>query len=184
MEGSLFSRDRLVTLDAIRAARANMPHAIRRTPVVPVARDSAEVGRETLFLKCENLQVTGAFKVRAVFNVMHYLTAEQKSKGVVLASSGNFAQGFAFAGKTLGVPITVVMLDATSPYKIAGTEGYGAEVYLCGTDEREGRRHPAGTRQRGLCLPPGRHAYGHRLLGQHRRRAECAAPGRIPVHAP
>lgn len=134
MEGSLFSRDRLVTLDAVRAARANMPHAIRRTPVVPVARDSAEVGRETLFLKCENLQVTGAFKVRAAFNVMHYLTAEQKAKGVVLASSGNFAQGFAFAGKTLDVPITVVMLDATSPYKIAGTEGYGAEVYLCGTD--------------------------------------------------
>ncbi len=134
MEGSLFSRDRLVTLDAVRAARVNMPHAIRRTPIVPVARDSAEVGRETLFLKCENLQVTGAFKVRAVFNVMHYLTAEQKAKGVVLASSGNFAQGFAFAGKTLGVPITVVMLDATSPYKIQGTEGYGAEVYLCGTD--------------------------------------------------
>ncbi len=134
MEGSLFSRDKLVTLDAIRAARANMPHAIRRTPVVPLARDSAEVGSEKLFLKCENLQVTGAFKVRAVFNVMHYLTPEQKAKGVVLASSGNFAQGFAYAGKCLGIPITVVMLDATSPYKIAGTQGYGAEVYLCGDD--------------------------------------------------
>ena len=134
MEGSLFSRNELVTLDAIRDARANLPRVIRRTPVIPVARDSAEVGAETLFLKCENLQVTGAFKIRAVFNVLHHLTAEQKDKGVVLASSGNFAQGFAFAGKTMGIPVTVVMLDATSPYKVDGTRGYGAEVYLCGDD--------------------------------------------------
>ncbi|MEQ8227862.1 MAG: threonine/serine dehydratase [Rhodospirillales bacterium] len=134
MEGSLFSRNELVTLDAIRDAKANLPRAIRRTPVIPVARDSAEVGAETLFLKCENLQVTGAFKIRAVFNVLHHLTAEQKAKGVVLASSGNFAQGFAFAGKTMGIPVTVVMLDATSPYKVDGTRGYGAEVYLCGDD--------------------------------------------------
>ncbi len=134
MEGPLFSRDKLVTLDAIRDARTNLPRVIRRTPIVPVARDSAEMGNETLFLKCENQQVTGAFKIRAVFNVLHHLSAEQKAKGVVLASSGNFAQGFAFAGKTLGIPITVVMLDATSPYKVKGTEGYGAEVYLCGDD--------------------------------------------------
>ena len=134
MEGPLLSPDRLVPLAAILDARDHLPRSIRRTPVVPLARDSAEVGRERLFLKCENLQVTGAYKVRAVFNVLRHLTPEQKAKGVVLASSGNFAQGFAFAGRETGVPVTVVMLDATSPYKVAGTKGYGAEVYLCGDD--------------------------------------------------
>lgn len=134
MEGPLLSPDRLVPLDAILDARAHLPRVVRRTPVLPLARSSAEVGRETLFLKCENLQVTGAYKVRAVFNVLRHLTPEQKAKGVVMTSSGNFAQGFAFAGRETGVPITVVMLDATSPYKIEGTRGYGAEVYLCGTD--------------------------------------------------
>ncbi len=129
-----FSPDRLVTLAQILDAKAHLPNAIRHTPLLPLARDSAEVDREKLYLKCENLQVTGAFKIRAVFNRMRHLTAEERARGVVLASSGNFAQGFAFAGKTLGAPITVVMLDATSPYKIAGTEEYGAEVYLCGTD--------------------------------------------------
>ena len=134
MDGPLFPAQGLVTLDAMREARALLPDVIRHTPLIPLSRDSAEVGKETLFLKCDNLQVTGAFKVRAVFNVMRHLSSEQKAKGVVLASSGNFAQGFAFAGKTLGVPICVVMLDQTSPYKIEMTQGYGAEVYLCGDD--------------------------------------------------
>lgn len=134
MDGLTFSPDKLITINQINDARANLPSAIRRTPIVPVARDSAEVGSELLYLKCENLQITGAFKIRAVYNLLRHLTVAQRAKGVVLASSGNFAQGFAYAGKTMGIPITVVMLDNTSPYKIHGTEGYGAEVYLCGTD--------------------------------------------------
>ncbi|MEK9672834.1 MAG: threonine/serine dehydratase [Rhodospirillaceae bacterium] len=134
MDGLEFSPDKLVTLAQIEDARRHLPRAIRHTPVVPLARDSAEVGHEKLFLKCENLQVTGAFKIRAVFNLMRHLTPEDRAKGVVLASSGNFAQGFAYAGRVMGAPITVVMLDATSPYKIRGTEGYGAEVCLCGDD--------------------------------------------------
>jgi len=124
----------LVTLNDIETARAALPAAIRRTPILPLARDSAEVGDERLFLKAENLQVTGAFKVRAVFTLMNSLSEAQRAKGVVLTSSGNFAQAFAYAGRVMGVRIVVVMLDHTSPYKIAATEGYGAEVYLCGAD--------------------------------------------------
>lgn len=124
----------LTTLADIQAARAALPSAIRLTPVLPLARDSAEIGTEKLYLKCENLQVTGAYKVRAAFTMLNHLTPEARAKGVVLTSSGNFAQAFAYAGRELGVPIVVVMLDATSPYKIAMTEGHGAEVYLCGDD--------------------------------------------------
>jgi len=124
----------LATLDDIRAARANLPDVIRRTPILPLARDSAEVGRERLFLKCENLQVTGAYKVRAAFTVMNSLTDEQRGKGLVVTASGNFAQAYAYAGALMDVPVVVVMLDSTSPYKVEQTRGYGAEVVFCGTD--------------------------------------------------
>jgi len=124
----------LITLDDIERTRAGLPDVVRRTPIMALARDSAEVGRESLFLKCENLQVTGAYKVRAAFAVMNTLTPEQRAKGVVLASSGNFAQAFAYAGALTGTPIVIVMLDRASPYKVDATRGYGAEVVFCGND--------------------------------------------------
>ena len=125
---------RLATLDDIKAAREALPSYVRRTPILPVARNSAEVGHEKLFLKCENLQVTGAYKVRAAFTVLRSLTDEQRSNGLVVTSSGNFAQAYAYAGAAMGVPIVVVMLDSTSPFKVENTKGYGAEVVFCGTD--------------------------------------------------
>ncbi|MET4698061.1 threonine dehydratase [Constrictibacter sp. MBR-5] len=124
----------LITLDDIERTRAGLPDVVRRTPILPLARDSAEVGNEALFLKCENLQVTGAYKVRAAFAVMNALTPEQRAKGLVLASSGNFAQAFAYAGALTGTPIVIVMLDRASPYKVEATRGYGAEVVFCGND--------------------------------------------------
>ncbi len=124
----------LVSLADIQAARARLPAAIRRTPIVPISRDSAEIGNEHLFVKCENLQVTGAYKVRAAFTMLDRLSPEARAKGVVLASSGNFAQAFAYAGRLMNVPIAVVMLDRTSSYKVNATKGHGAEVIFCGTD--------------------------------------------------
>lgn len=121
----------LVSFDDIRDARARLHPAVRRTPIVAVARTSREIGAEKLSVKCENLQVTGAYKVRAAFTMLDRLSAAQKSKGVVLTSSGNFAQAFAFAGRLLNVPIAVVMLDETSPYKVAATRDHGAEVIFC-----------------------------------------------------
>ena len=123
-----------IELKDIEAARNALPPMIRRTPIIPLARDSAEIGRERCFLKCENLQVTGAYKVRAAFTMLNALPEETRTKGVVMTSSGNFAQAFAYAGRTMNVPITVVMLDSTSPYKVAVTEGHGAKVHFCGTD--------------------------------------------------
>lgn len=126
--------DRLITLGEIKKARAALPPAVRRTPILPFAADSPAVGGEKLFLKAENLQVTGAYKVRAAFTILNGLTPEERKRGVVLTSSGNFAQAFGFAGAQMGAPIVVVMLDRTSPYKVEATRGYGTEVVFCGED--------------------------------------------------
>ena len=115
----------------MKAARARLHPAIRHTPVLPISRSSAEIGAEHLYVKCENLQVTGAYKVRAAFTMLDRLSTEAKSKGVVMTSSGNFAQAFAYAGRLLNVPIVVVMLRETSAYKVDVTLGHGAEVVFC-----------------------------------------------------
>lgn len=128
----------LITLSEIEAARSALPGVVRRTPIVPLAVSAGDIGRETMFLKAENLQVTGAYKVRSAFHVLGSLTIEQRSRGVIMSSSGNFAQGFAYAGRVLGVPIAVVMLRETSGFKIDATRGHGADVIFC--DESAERR--------------------------------------------
>lgn len=70
------------------------------------------MGHEALHLKLENLQVTGAYKIRAAFHFLGSLTEGERAKGVVLASSGNFGHGFAYAGRRLGVKVKVVTPDA------------------------------------------------------------------------
>ena len=127
----------LTELKNIEAARAALPADIRRTPIIPLAREAAEIGSERCFLKCENLQVTGAYKVRAAFTMLNALPEDVRNKGIVLTSSGNFAQAFAYAGRTMGVPIVVVMLDHTSPDTVRATAGHGGEVYFCGTNALE-----------------------------------------------
>lgn len=124
----------LTDLEDIKAARAALPECIRRTPIVPLARGSAEIGSERCFLKCENLQVTGSYKVRAAFTVLNSMPGSARGQGIVLTSSGNFAQAFAYMGRTMSVPITVVMLDHASPFKVQATRAHGGEVYFCGTD--------------------------------------------------
>ena len=123
-----------VQLKDIERARSQFPDWIRRTPILPFSSNSSDVGKEKLFLKAENLQVTGAYKIRAAVTILNSLSGEQLSKGVVLTSSGNFAQAFAYAGSCMSVKIVVVMLDWTSSYKVEATRGYGAEVVFCGED--------------------------------------------------
>ena len=124
----------LTTLQDIEDAREALPSIVRRTPIVPLAPESCDIGHEKLFLKAECLQVTGAYKVRAAFNVLRCLSELKRKRGIVLASSGNFAQAFAAAGAQLGVSVVVVMLDQTSTYKVTATQELGAEVVFCGRD--------------------------------------------------
>src|SRR5205807_1490646 len=90
-----------------------------------------------LFLKLENLQVTGSYKSRAAFTILNALSPEQKAKGAALSSSGNFASAFAYMGRLLGIPTAVVMMDQTSPLKVAKSRRYGAEIVFCGRDFNE-----------------------------------------------
>ena len=124
----------LTTLHDIKGARNALPSVVRRTPILPLAPESCDIGHEKLFLKAECLQVTGAYKVRAAFNVIRCLSEVERKRGIVLASSGNFAQAFAFAGAQLGVSVVVVMLDQTSSNKVLATQELGAEVVFCGRD--------------------------------------------------
>ena len=119
-----------ITLEEIRAASKAFPPLVRKTPVLPFASGLKEIGSERLLLKLENFQAIGAFKVRAAFAMMAALPPEQRSRGIVFASSGNFAQAFALAGKHFDVRTRVVMLSATSPYKIEAACALGAEVDL------------------------------------------------------
>jgi len=142
-----------VTIDEIRAAAKALPPVVRRTPTWPYATTPEEIGSERLFLKLENLQAIGAYKVRAAFTMVAALTPEQRARGLVLTSSGNFAQAFALAGKYYNVRTVVVMLAATSPYKIAAARALGAEVDLFDGPalERQSRVAALG-RQRGMTV--------------------------------
>ena len=85
-----------------------------------------------LWFKCENLQRTGAFKIRGAMNFMTSMPKESLKNGVITASAGNHAQGVAFSADLLGVKATVYMPESTPPQKVFATRDYGAEVVLCG----------------------------------------------------
>ncbi len=85
-----------------------------------------------VYLKPENMQFTGAYKVRGAYYKMSTLTDEERSKGIITASAGNHAQGVAYAAKCYGVKATIVMPTTTPLIKVNRTKGYGAEVVLYG----------------------------------------------------
>lgn len=92
---------------------------------------SDESGNE-IYLKPENLQVTGAFKIRGAYNKISKLSEEEKKRGVIASSAGNHAQGVAYAAQKLGIKATIVMPKTTPLIKVAATKNYGANVILHG----------------------------------------------------
>ena len=118
-------------LSEFERALANVRQVAIETPVLHSHYLSKLVGQE-VWLKCENLQRTGAYKVRGAFNRMSKLTKEEKKKGVIAASAGNHAQGVALAAKKLGIKATVYMPFGASLPKVAATRNYGAKVVLFG----------------------------------------------------
>ncbi len=121
-----------VQLADIVAARATVQPVIRQTPLLESSALSAIVGGP-VYLKCENLQRGGSFKVRGAYVRIGRLTAAERARGVVAASAGNHAQGVALAAGALGARATVVMPAAAPLPKVAATRSYGAEVVLHGT---------------------------------------------------
>src|SRR5688572_24655668 len=119
----------LVSLAQIEEARAALPAFVRRTPLLP-----ADLTEGPLWLKAENLQTTGSYKLRAAYTVLSRLSPEERRRGAAISSSGNFAGAWAYAGRELGIPVAVVMQEKTAPYKVQRTRDYGAEVVFCPND--------------------------------------------------
>jgi threonine dehydratase len=120
-----------ITLAEIEKAAAFLSGKITRTPTRAMPSSYKIAGTE-LFLKLENEQLTGSFKIRGALNKMQSLTAEERERGVVLSSAGNHAQGVAYAARELGVKAHIVMPHTTPIVKINATRSYGANVILHG----------------------------------------------------
>jgi threonine dehydratase len=130
----------LVDIRAIEAAREVVAERVHRTPLLSSAAAAATVRQATgvrvaddrLYLKAEHLQKTGSFKPRGMTARVAALTASERGRGIVTVSAGNAAQGYAYAGAALGVPVTVVMPAAAVSSKAEAARGYGARVILEG----------------------------------------------------
>jgi len=141
----------LVTLDAIRQAAERIGGIARVTPLVDA---SATAGRP-FFLKCENLQPSGAFKIRGAFNMVAQLSPAERAAGVITYSSGNHGQAMALAARTLGAPAVVVMPTTAPQIKVDGAKALGAEVIFAGTTSSDRRaRAEAEAAARGLTMVP------------------------------
>jgi len=121
----------MMTLEAFKAARAVLSGVINNTDLVHSPAFSKATGNN-VYLKPENMQVTGAYKIRGAYFKISTLTDEQKSHGLVTASAGNHAQGVAYAARAAGVEATIVMPTTTPLVKVNNTKDLGARVLLHG----------------------------------------------------
>jgi len=120
----------------IELARDRIAKAIHRTPTVCSDNISTRTGKE-VFLKLENLQKAGSFKIRGAYHKMSRLTPSERRQGVVAASAGNHAQGVALASSLLGIDSTIVMPEGSSIAKQEATRSYGGQVILHGSNVDE-----------------------------------------------
>src|SRR5207248_1569707 len=117
----------LVSLDDIREARARLDGITVRTPLIPL-----EHGGRMLYLNPENLQPIGAFKLRGAYNKIASLTDEERARGVITYSSGNHAQGVAYAARALNTKAVIVMPRNAPKIKLDATAALGAQIVLVG----------------------------------------------------
>lgn len=101
----------------------------------------SEMSKNEIYLKPENLQLTGSFKLRGAYNRISSLSDEEKARGVITSSAGNHAQGVAFASQKLGVKATICMPATTPILKVEATRAYGANVVLCGDSFDDAYQH-------------------------------------------
>jgi threonine dehydratase len=144
----------MIALADVQAARARQQGAIFQSPCARSEILSRMLGCE-LYLKLENLQMTGSFKERGALNRLLLLTASERASGVIAASAGNHAQGVAFVAQKLGIAATIVMPRNTPLIKVGSTKAYGAEVILHGAGYDDAADEAARlAAQRGQCLVP------------------------------
>jgi len=129
-------KDLNISLADVNAARERLRSAIYYTPCAHSKTLSTLTGQQ-VFLKLENLQMTGSFKERGALNRIALLTPDQSARGVVAASAGNHAQGVAYHATSRGIRSVIVMPLATPLVKVTATRGFGAEVVLHGANYDE-----------------------------------------------
>jgi len=144
-----------VSLAAITEARAALTPDIRLTPVWPLTVPAPGLD-VPLLLKCENLQLTGSFKVRGALNFVRQLDAPSASRGLIAMSAGNHAQGVALAGAARGIPVTVVMPESAPLAKINATRLLGARVVIHGAslDDARAEAQAIAAREGNIVVPP------------------------------
>ena len=123
--------DKMLTLEKFEEASEKVKEATLPTDLVYSEYFSSQTGNK-VYLKPENMQFTGAYKVRGAYYKMSTLTEEERQKGIITASAGNHAQGVAYAAKKYGAKAVIVMPTTTPLIKVNRTKGYGAEVVLYG----------------------------------------------------
>ncbi len=121
----------MLTLNKFEEASETVKKVTRDTKLIFSETFSASTGNK-VYLKPENLQLTGAYKVRGAYYKISTLSKEERGKGLITASAGNHAQGVAYAAKAYGVKAVIVMPVSTPPIKVERTKSYGAEVILHG----------------------------------------------------
>jgi threonine dehydratase len=129
-----------LTLDHIRAAAARLAGQIERTPC-RYSRTLSKITGAEVWVKFENLQFTAAYKERGALNKLMLLSNSEKAKGVIAASAGNHAQGLAYHGARLGVPVTIVMPKTTPFVKVQHTRDFGATVVIEGETYDDASAH-------------------------------------------
>ena len=148
----------LVTLGEIRSAADRIRGVIRRTPLLPVDRSAGAVPGDApdLWLKCECLQFAGAFKLRGAYNFISSIPPGVRQAGVVTFSSGNHAQGVAYAARAFGIPALVVMPVDAPGIKVAAVRRLGARLEMAGTTttERKARAEELLAEIGGTMVPP------------------------------
>ncbi len=123
--------EEMLTLEKFEEASEVLTGVIRETKLVYSEFLSAQSGNK-VYIKPENMQLTGAYKVRGAYYTMSTLTKEERDRGVITASAGNHAQGVAYAAQCYGCKATIVMPTTTPLMKVNRTKSYGAEVVLYG----------------------------------------------------
>ena len=137
---SLNMEDKMLTLDKFEEASEIVKKVTQETKLVYSDFYSAQTGNK-VYLKPENMQFTGAYKLRGAYYKLSTLTEEERQKGLITASAGNHAQGVAYAAKCYGAKAVIVMPTTTPLIKVNRTKNYGAEVVLWGDVYDEACEH-------------------------------------------
>ncbi|PGN49199.1 threonine ammonia-lyase [Bacillus thuringiensis] len=127
----MITKNVLLDITDVKKAKEILDVNARKTPLVKSFYLTSKTGGE-IYLKLENMQLTGSFKFRGAFNKISQLTNEEKERGVIACSAGNHAQGVALSSHLLGIKSKIVMPTSAPQAKVDATRGYGSEVILYG----------------------------------------------------